>query len=172
MKKNVPLPIEEINRMNAIAYELMVVNALIRANKLKRVDRRLQVIKLMLEGKRIEQIAEKLDYSRFWVSQLEKEYREKGLVEYARHKYGGNNRSLSEAEETEILRDFEARSDAGDIVRVTDIKKAFDEKIGKDTGRGYIYMLLARHDYRKVMPRPRHPKKASDEVIEASKKLT
>ena len=126
----------------------------------------------MLEGKSTAQIAEKLDYSRFWVSQLVKEYNAKGLIEYARHKYGGNNRSLSEAEEAEILRGFEARADAGEIVRVTDIKKVFDERIGKDTGRGYIYMLLARHNFRKVMPRPRHPEKASDEAAEASKKLT
>lgn len=81
-----------------------MVTALIKANKLKKVDRRLQVIKLMLEGKNTTEICEKLDYSRFWVSQLVKEYREKGLLEYARHKYGGNNRSLSEAEEAEILR--------------------------------------------------------------------
>ena len=32
-------------------------------------------------------------------------------------------------------------------------------------------MLLERHNWRKVMPRSRHPKKASDEAIEASKKI-
>ena len=163
---------EYINRMNGISFELRTVKALIKANKLKRVDRRLQAIKLMLEGRTTAEIAEKLDYSRFWVSQLIKEYREKGLLEYARHKYGGNNRSLSQAEEAEILRGFEARAEAGEIVRACEIKKAFDKRIGKDTGRGYIYMLLARHNFRKVAPRPRHPKKASDEAIEASKKLT
>ncbi len=52
------------------------------------------------------------------------------------------------------------------------IKKAFDKKRGKDTGRGYVYMLLKRHKVRKVMPRTAHPKKATEEVIEASKKLT
>ena len=48
----------------------------------------------------------------------------------------------------------------------------FDEKLGKDTGRVYIYMLLERHGWRKIMPRSKHPQKASDEAIEASKKLT
>ena len=76
-----------------------------------------------------------------------------------RYKYvGGNHRSLSEAE--------------GHIVTAQDIKKVFDERIGKDTGRGYIYMLLKRHGWRKVMPRAKHPKKADEEVIQASKKLT
>ena len=52
-----------------------------------------------------------------------------------------------------------------------EIKAAFDKVRGKDTGRGYIYMLLERHGWRKVMPRSRHPKKASEEVIATSKKL-
>jgi hypothetical protein len=32
-------------------------------------------------------------------------------------------------------------------------------------------MLLERHDWRMVMPRGKHPKKASEAEIEASKKL-
>ena len=34
-----------------------------------------------------------------------------------------------------------------------------------------IYSVLHRHGWRKIMPRSRHPKKASEEAIEASKKL-
>ncbi len=60
----------------------------------------------------------------------------------------------------------------GEIVTVADIKAEFDRVIGKDTGRGYIYMLLKRHNWRLVMPRSRHPKKADEAEIEASKKLT
>ena len=81
-------------------------------------------------------------------------------------------RSLSEAEENEILAQFEKMAEEGHIVTAQDIKKVFDERIGKDTGRGYIYMLLKRHGWRKVMPRAKHPKKADEEVIQASKKLT
>ena len=74
-------------------------------------------------------------------------------------------------EEEEILNRFREQAEAGQVIIVADIKRAFDEKLGRDTGRGYIYMLLARHDWRKVMPRQKHPKKADDETIEASKKL-
>ena len=152
--------------------ELELVKQLIKTNKLKRVDRRLQVIKLHLEGKKQCEIADKLDYTAAWVCKLLKEYREKGLVEYARHKYGGNHRAMSVSEETELLNQFEEESKSGKLVVANTIKKAFDEKRGKDTGRGYIYMLLKRHEARKVMPRSAHPKKANDEVIDASKKLT
>jgi transposase len=151
--------------------EYQKIKALISANRLKRVDRRLQVIKLHLEGKKQQEIADKLGYSREWVCRLLKEYREKGLAEYARHKYGGNNRAMSIEEEAEILDQFEEESQSGKLVVAKTIKKAFDKKRGKDTGRGYIYMLLKRHKARKVMPRSAHPKKASDEDIEASKKL-
>jgi transposase len=152
--------------------ELELVNLLIKANKHKRVDKRLQVIRQHLEGKKQCEIADKLDYTPEWVSKLIKEYREKGIAEYARQKYGGNHRAMSFEEEAEILRQFEEDSKSGKLVVANTIKKAFDEKRGKDTGRGYIYMLLKRHEARKVMPRPSHPKKASDEAIDASKKLT
>ena len=72
--------------------------------------------------------------------------------------------------EAEILEYFMKAAVAGQVVRASDIKKAFDALRGKDTGRGYIYMLLERHNWRMVMPRGAHPQKASDEAIEASKK--
>ena len=151
--------------------EYMQVKELAKSNKNKRVDKRLQVIILRYEGKKDCEIGEKLGYNRKRVSQLCADFKKDGLEEYARHKYGGNNQALSYEEEKEILNVFEEKASKGEIVTAQDIKKAFDEKRGKDTGRGYIYMLLERHNWRMVMPRGKHPKKANDEVIEASKKL-
>ena len=148
------------------------VNGLIKANKLKRVDKRLQAIKLRYEGYKDSEIGEKLGYTRKSVSQLCAAFKKDGAQEYARHKYGGNNQSVSVEEEAKIIAEFRGRAEKGEIVTAGAIKKAFDEKRGKDTGRGYIYMLLARHKWRMVMPRGKHPKKATDEEIESSKKLT
>lgn len=179
---------EESCAENNAEYDALI--QLINKNKLKRVDKRLRVIKNHLEGKKQGEIAEKLGYSRVWVNKLIKQYREKGLEEYGRYKYGGNNRAMSIEEESEILGRFEEDAKKGTLViansmqvalvclnhfrqtKTPTIKKAFDEKRGKDTGRGYIYALLKRHKARKIMPRTSHPKKASDEAIEASKKLT
>ena len=162
----------EADRREADKTEYELLMDLIKQNKLKRVDKRLQVIRLHLEGKKQQEIADKVGFARQWVNRLLRDYREMGLKEYARHKYGGNNRALSAAEEEEILNKFEDQSQLGKLVVANTIKKAFDEKRGKDTGRGYVYMLLKRHKARKVMPRPAHLKKASAEDIEASKKLT
>jgi len=115
-------------------------------------------------------IGEKLGYSRKRVSQLCAEFKRVGELEYARHKYGGNHQSLSDEAEEAILAEFRSKAECGQVVRASVIKKKFDEVRGKDTGRGYIYMLLARHKWRTVMPRGKHPKKASDEEIETAKK--
>ncbi len=56
-------------------------------------------------------------------------------------------------------------------VEVSEIKKEYDKAVVRDTGT-QIYNVLHRHNWRKVMPRSQHPKKAIDEAIEASKKLT
>jgi len=152
--------------------EYAAAQALSKKNQNKRVDKRIQVIIMRYEGKKDIEIAEKLGYTRKRISQLCAEFKQKGLSEYARHKYGGNNQVLSIEEEQAILEAFKAKAENGNVVSAKDIKMALDEKRGKDTGRGYVYMLLSRHKWRMVMPRGKHPKKASDEEIASSKKLT
>ena len=105
------------------------------------------------------------------VNQMCRRYREQGWAEYARNKYTSHRRALTEEKENEILGRFEKAAEAGQEVTAKEIKAAFDEVRGKNTGSGYIYMLLKRHGWRKVMPRSRHPKAASEEACEASKKL-
>ena len=152
--------------------EYQEVKLLAKKNTNKRVDRRLQVILQRYEGKKDIEIGEKLGYTRKRISQLCAEFKKIGACEYARHKYGGNHQSMTTAEEAAILEEFRKKAEAGTVITVQEIKSAFDKKRGKETGRGYIYMLLARHKWRTVMPRGKHPKKASEAEIEASKKLT
>ena len=145
---------------------------LVKINKLKRVDRRLQVIVLRYEGFSNEEIAGRLGYSgKQSISRLCADFKRQGLEKYAGHKYGGNHRALDDAKEQEILDGFRTKAELGQQVTAVDIKKAFDEERGKDTGSGYIYMVLKRHKWRMVMPRGKHPKKATEAEIEASKKL-
>ena len=137
----------------------------------KRVSQRLKVLMLRYEGKSNPEISEKLDLSTDRISHLISEFKRNGLEEYIRNKYEGNHRNMSYEEEEQILKQFEAKAAAGQVITVKEIKAALDKKLGRDTGRGYIYMLLARHGWRKIKPRPKHPQGASDEEIAASKKL-
>ena len=141
------------------------------AEKNKKRSRKYKVIIYRYEKKKNREIAEKLDLSEYRVSQIVREFKEQGIEKFIEEKQKGNHRNMSVDEENNILEGFEERSKDGELVTVQEIKEQFDKKLGRDTGRGYIYMLLERHGWRKVKPRPRHPKKASDEEIDASKKL-
>ena len=142
-----------------------------KATQDKQISRKLRVLMLRYEGMSNQEVGDHLGLCSVRVSQLVSEYKKKGLEAYTKKNYGGNHRNMSVEEEEDILQQFRERAEAGQVVVAKEIKQAFDEKLGRDTGRGYIYMVLDRHKWRKVMPRSRHPKKADDETIEASKKL-
>lgn len=161
-----------MNKIQITKEEYGIVKKLMKENKNKNVDKRLRAIALRYEGKSNSEIANITGFSNTWVTLLTKKFKKEGPYEFVKSKYKANNRSLSEEKEKQILKEFQKQAEKGQIVTVKDIKQAFDKKIGKDTGRGYIYMVLDRHNWRKVMPRSKHPKKASQEAIEASKKLT
>ena len=138
----------------------------------KKAANRLHILMLRYEGVSNNKIAEMFNMSPTTTSKMYKRYREQGLEEFCRKKYTSQHQKLSYEGEGAILEKFRNEADAGKVVKAADIKRAFDEIRGKDTGRGYIYMLLKRHGWRKVMPRPRHPKAADEEACEASKKLS
>jgi transposase len=80
---------------------------------------------------------------------------------------------MSREEEALFLKGYEERAAAGEIVDTREIKADYAAKVGRETrSNGHIYTLLERHGWRSVMPRSKHPNKASEEAIEASKKLT
>ena len=95
-----------------------------------------------------------------------------GIEAIVGNHYKGNCRNLPYEKEEEILERFRKASEEGQVVEVSMIKKAYDKAVGRETSPSQIYSVLHRHGWRKIMPRSRHPKKASDEAIEASKKLT
>ncbi len=78
---------------------------------------------------------------------------------------------MSFEEEAAILVPFKERAEKGEMVEISEIAKAYQSAVSHPVSKGQIYCVLHRHGWRKVMPRSRHPKKASEEVIEASKKL-
>ena len=139
--------------------------------KNKQIDKRLHAVQLRSEGLTNDEIAEKLDTSSKVVSRWICSYIKSGIESLLEKERIGNHRNMSYDEEEKFLSQFLDKAEKGQIVETSEIKKAYDEKIGHKTGHGQIYRVLHRHGWRKVMPRSKHPKKASDEAIEASKKL-
>jgi Winged helix-turn helix len=58
---------------------------------------------------------------------------------------------------------------AGELLNIRGLKIAYEEEIGHPTSDSTIYNLLARHQWRKLMPRPFHPER-DEEAQEAYKK--
>ncbi len=139
----------------------------------KQSDKRLHAVQMRGEGQKNADIAKQLETSTDmvsrWVSSFSRYGVESLLPKKAR---GGRPPNISYEEEERMLREFEELAQAGQIIEVSDIEKAYREKVGHRIGTAQIYYVLKRHGWRKVMPRSKHPNKASDEVIEASKKLT
>ena len=144
-----------------------------RANRDKQIDKRLEVLELRCEGVSQKEIAKKkTGFHRSHVCNLIKIYFEDGLQAVAETHYVGNRRNMSFEEETEILEQFRQKAEQGQMLDIREIEKAYQERVNHRIGHGQIYCVLNRHGWRKIMPRSKHPKKASEEVIEASKKLT
>ena len=151
--------------------EIAAIKAARRKTKDKRADARLKALELRAEGMKSSKVAQATGFHAAYVSQLVAKYRDHGLEAISGNHYGGNHRNMSFEEEAEILAPFKARAEKGELVEISEIKAAYQRAVGHSIGTSQIYYVLHRHGWRKVMPRSRHPKKASEEVIETSKKL-
>ncbi len=143
-----------------------------KVNKNKRVENRLRTLALRAEGTELNEIAKITGYSRSNVNKLIATYCKEGIGAIVENHYAGNRRNMSIEEEAALLETFKQKAEQGQIIEVREIKAAYEAKVGHSIGGTQIYYVLRRHGWRKVMPRSKHPNKASEEVIEASKKLT
>ncbi len=141
-------------------------------NRDKQIDKRLQVLELRCEGKGLEEIASITEFHRSHVSNLIRKYFEEGLQAVSEKHYHGDRRNMSVEEEALFLEQFREMAEQGHMLDIHEIKAAYEKEVGHRIGCAQVYRVLHRHGWRKVMPRSKHPKKASEKVIEASKKLT
>ena len=165
---------EWMMKMNRFQISEEEYKAVVKAEKQtrdKRISKRLCILKMRYEGKKVREIAEITGLKISSISRICTRYRKEGLEGFITNKYTSHRRLMTEEQEREILSRFEKAAEAGQEVTAQAIKAAFDEAIGRDTGNSYIYVLLKRHNWRKVKPRPKHPKAANEEACEASKKL-
>ena len=151
--------------------EYKTIKEAAKRNKNKRVDQKLQVLILRYEGKGNEEIAKQTGYNPRYITTLMGQYKNQGIEEYIRIKQTSHRRNLSEEREAEILAGLEEKARAGETLTVTEIKEALDKEVGKESSPNYVYRVLHRHGWRKVMPRSKHPRAASQEEQDSSKKL-
>ncbi len=73
-------------------------------------------------------------------------------------KGGRRHQYLTWEEEEQFLAPFFAQAKTGEIATVAQIQHTFEERLGHEVDESTIYRLLNRHGWRKLMPRPKHPK--------------
>ena len=151
--------------------QLQEIEAARKKNRNKNVERRLYVLVMRAEGKSLEEISEKTGYHISTASKLIARYMRDGISAIAENHYKGNRRNMSFEEEAAILAPFIERAERGEMVDIKEIAAAYQKAVPHKISDTQIYYVLHRHGWRKIMPRSRHPKRASEEAIEASKKL-
>ena len=73
---------------------------------------------------------------------------------------GGRQReNMTLSEEEALLERFGRAAGAGEMLNIHDLKAAYERAIGHPTSNSTVYNLLARHGWRKLMPRPFHPRR-------------
>ena len=152
--------------------EIKAIQQARKENKDKRAEARLKALELRAEGQEAKEVAKATGFHPDYVTQLVAKYRDHGLEAITGNHYGGNHRNVSVEEEAAILDPFKRQGKKGEIVEVKEIAKAYQSAVSHRVGKGQIYCVLHRHGWRKVMPRSKHPKKASEEEVAGSKKLT
>ena len=152
--------------------DLIKIKAARKANKNKCVEKRLYALELRAEGKIAAEISRAIGYHPAYITQLSHKYQQGGIEAIVENHYGGNRKNMTREEEKALLKPFRKRAEQGQIVEVSEIKACYEKAVGHSIGGSQIYYVLHRQGWRKVMPRSKHPKKANEEVIETSKKLT
>lgn len=110
-------------------------------------------------GSSASEIAQLLGWSRATVHVIHSRWAKEGEAIFDLGGRGGrHHQHLSIEQEAQLLAPFVAQANAGGMLKVTEIQRAYEERVGKSVAPSTIYRLLDRQGWRKVVPRPRHPK--------------
>src|SRR5438876_7113333 len=104
--------------------------------------------------------AKVLGVGRATVARLQAKFRRrKGSTQPPRRRWGGRRRALMNlVEEQAFLAAWKPKAEQGQLVVVTPLRVALEEKLGRRVKASVVYRLLDRHHWRKVAPDTRHPK--------------
>ena len=121
---------------------------------------RIQMVLLRESGMTQPLIAAAMGVSLSTVNRAHMAYDRGGLEALKPRPSGGRKReNMTLEDEKALLARFAKAAGAGEMLNVHDLKAAYEKAIGHETSKSTIYNLLARHGWRKLMPRPFHPRR-------------
>jgi transposase len=145
--------------------------ALLQEAKSKADYQRIQCVWLRAAlGLRAAQIAVALGWQVGSVRQVHSDYLRHGESVLRGKPSGGRHRqNLTLEQEKELLTPFLQQAEAGGVLVLAPVQAAYEAAVGRPVHHSVVYRALHRHGWRKIAPRPKHPK-ANEEVREAFKK--
>ena len=122
--------------------------------------KRLQCLMLRAEkDMKLQEISEIVGYNYKSVGNIISKYFQEGLPGMlGENRKGGNKRNLSVNEEDAFIQPFMKKAEQGKLLIVAKIHSAYEELVGHSVPPSTVYRMLARHNWRKIMPRSKHPK--------------
>ena len=106
-----------------------------------------------------EAIAQTVGLSVSHVRRVWSDYLRGGLAgAQGRPKGGRRHQNLTVAQEAAVLAPLKQEAQRGRLVTARGIKVRYESRVGHPVPDSTVYRLLARHQWRQVLPRPKHPK--------------
>ena len=140
------------NRVNAVKELLTQVQ---NENDLRRIQ---AVYFRLAYDFEAEQIADMVGYHVGSVRRLHSRYMKEGISCFKHKGTGGRrNQNMSFKVEESLIKGFIKKAEQGRMLEVSQVKAAYEAKLGYEVHPSVIYTVLHRHGWRKIAPRPRHP---------------
>lgn len=151
--------------------DLLRLERLLRESSSKSQMQRIQCVLLRSrQGLTCDEVAAVVGYSPGWVRQVWSAYLHAGIEALVCQVRGGRRRSnLSLQQEQALVGRFAEKARAGGVLVVSEIHSAYEEAAGHGVPKSTIYRMLDRHGWRKVVPRPHHPKNDAQACAEFKK---
>ncbi len=105
------------------------------------------------------QIAQALGWQASSVRHVQARYLREGEATLRDQPRGGRYHAhLTREEERELLAPFVEKAEQGEIVIAAPVQQAYENKLGYSVHHSVVYRALHRQGWRKIQPRPQHPK--------------
>jgi len=133
---------------------------------------RVMCVRLLALGWEAQDVAEAVGLSRSSVYRRKAEYLSEGKRTLSTDGWGGRRGGvLSSEQEAQFVAHFEDAAREGQLITAAEMLAELERRCGESPNPSTLYRILARHGWRKVTPRPRHPQ-ADPERQEAFKETS
>ena len=135
------------------------LRAALKGAKSKSEFQRIQCLWLRASlGLNADQVATALGWQPTSVRRLQAQYWREGEAVFRHAGRGGRrHENLTVTEERRLLDQFILQAERGGMLEVSRVKQAYEEAVGHRVPKSTVYRMLARHGWRKIAPRFRHP---------------